>query len=62
MNTLKGAMRSKTVWFNLVMLVLLGSELVNSQYPLDPKVLALIAGFGNLALRFITTGSLADKN
>lgn len=61
MKTFLGALKSKTIWFNVIMLVIMGAGLIDSQFPLDPRILALILGFGNFGLRFITTGSLSDK-
>jgi len=61
MNTLKGALLSKTVWFNVIMLAIGVITILSKNHSIDPKILADITGIGNLILRLVTTGSLADK-
>ena len=62
----KGAMRSKTMWFSLA-LVILGALYDNFSYIqglLDPRlygVLLICIGLAVAVLRFVTTQSLDDK-
>lgn len=61
MKKLKGALKSKTVWFNVITGVL---ELVNVfAVPLgiQPGTLTMIAAVGNVFLRFVTSQSLDSK-
>ncbi len=46
---------SKTIWFNLITIALGILGAVNDVYPVDPKMLALVNGIGNVFLRFLTT-------
>lgn len=56
---IKGAFKSKTVWFNLITGAL---ELVNLAGGfLPPGVGLVISAIGNIALRFVTTEPLAAK-
>jgi hypothetical protein len=46
--------KSKTVWFNIVsLIVFIGGELSGTDV-LDPKILAIIMAFGNGVLRTMT--------
>ena len=63
---LKGALKSKTVWFNVLLAVLGGLELLGAHLTTlwGPQVAAAIMLTGavaNLALRAITTQSLQEK-
>jgi hypothetical protein len=63
---LKGALKSKTVWFNVLLAVLGGLELMGAHLTTlwGPQVAAAIMLTGavaNLALRAITTQSLQEK-
>jgi hypothetical protein len=63
---LKGALKSKTVWFNVLLAVLGGLELMGTHLTTlwGPQVAAAIMLTGavaNLALRAITTQSLQEK-
>lgn len=63
---LKGAIRSKTVWFNVALAMLGGLELIGSHLTVlfGTQVSAVILALGamaNLALRAITTQALAEK-
>lgn len=58
-DTLKGALRSRTVWFNVITG---GVEMANLLAPTLPAgTVAAVNVLGNIALRFITTQPLADK-
>ena len=63
---LKGALKSKTVWFNVLMAVLGGLELVGQHLTTlwGPQVAAAIMLSGamlNLVLRAVTVESLKEK-
>ena len=63
---LKGALKSKTVWFNVIMAVLGGLELVGAHLTtlFGTQVAAsilLVGGIANLALRAVTTQALSEK-
>lgn len=57
MNVIKNAIKSKTIWFNLIT----GIVSVAGVLPIDPAVSALIVAVGNVALRFVTSVPLEDK-
>lgn len=57
MEQLKSALKSKTIWFNLVT----GLISIAGVLPIDPATSALIVAVGNVALRFITTEPLSAK-
>ena len=60
MKTFWGVLKSKTVWFN----VLLYSVDVFGQFDFiknDPDFAVLVATLGNIALRFVTNKALRDK-
>jgi hypothetical protein len=62
----KGALKSKTVWFNVLLAVLGGLELMGAHLTTlwGPQVAAAIMLSGavaNLALRAVTTESLREK-
>lgn len=64
---LKGALKSKTVWFNVLLAVLGGLELMGAHLTtlFGAQVAAAIMLTGavaNLALRAITTQSLQEKS
>ncbi|MBM4225970.1 MAG: hypothetical protein FJ167_14625 [Gammaproteobacteria bacterium] len=64
---LKGALKSKTVWFNVLLAVLGGLELIGAHLTtlFGAQVAAAIMLTGavaNLALRAITTQSLQEKS
>ena len=63
---LKGALKSKTVWFNVLIAVLGGLELVGAHLTtlFGTQVAAMIllsGGLANLALRAVTTQALSEK-
>lgn len=63
---LKGAVKSKTVWFNVLIAVLGGLELLGAHLTalLGTQVAAAIlltGGIINLALRAVTTQALSEK-
>jgi hypothetical protein len=63
---MKGALKSKTVWFNVLLAVLGGLELMGAHLTTlwGPQVAAAImlsGAMANLALRAITTESLREK-
>jgi hypothetical protein len=61
LDTFLGALRSRTVWLNLVVL---GLDVVNLLMPTNlvpPGTLTTLAAVGNIALRVLTTESLRDK-
>lgn len=62
----KGALKSKTVWFNVLIAVLGGLELLGAHLTtlFGTQVAAtilLVGGLANLALRAITTKPLSEK-
>lgn len=63
-NSFFGALRSKTIWFNLITgtLAILATPEIVQVVPVEwlPKI-AIINAIGNLILRFLTNGSLAGK-
>lgn len=61
MDTLLGALRSKTVWFNVIgiLSVLFASEQI--QAIIAPEYLLIIQAGINIVLRRLTTQSLASK-
>lgn len=59
MNSIKGALKSKTVWFNLITGAL---EIANLFAPvLPPGSMTAINVVGNVLLRFVTTQPLSEK-
>ena len=63
---LKGALKSKTVWFNVLLAILGGLELMGAHLTTlwGPQVAAAImlsGAIANLVLRTITTQSLREK-
>jgi hypothetical protein len=67
MNTLAGALRSKTIWFNVALLALgladwiaSSAPLISSIAPNSGPVLSVIAVVGGI-LRMVTTQGLGDK-
>ena len=63
---LKGAMKSKMIWWNVLLAVLASLELVASHLTtlFGPQVAAsilLVGSLGNVALRAITTQALSEK-
>ena len=64
--TIRGAVRSKTIWLNVFLAVLSGLELMGSHITtiLGPKWgsgLVMVGALTNLALRAYTAQSLAEK-
>lgn len=66
LTTLKGALRSKTVWWNVALAVLASLEMFASHLtvlfgqPVASAVL-LLGALVNLVLRTVTTQALSDK-
>jgi len=63
---LKGALKSKTVWFNVLLAVLGGLELMGAHLTTlwgsqVAAAIMLTGAVANLALRAITTQSLQEK-
>jgi hypothetical protein len=63
---IKGALKSKTVWFNVLIallgsLELLGAHLTTLFGTQVAATILLIGGLANLALRAITTQPLSEK-
>jgi hypothetical protein len=59
MDKVRGALKSKTVWFNVITAVV---ETVNlSSGLMPPGVGVLISALGNIALRFLTDKPLEAK-
>lgn len=63
---LKGALKSKMIWWNVLLAVLASLELVASHLTtlFGPQVAAailLVGSMGNVALRAITTQALSEK-
>ena len=66
MSALKGAIRSRTVWFNVLLAILGGLELMGAHLTtlFGSQVAAAIMLSGamcNLALRAVTTQALSEK-
>lgn len=57
MDNIKNALKSKTIWFNLIT----GVVSVAGILPIDPAISALIVAVGNVALRFVTSVPLEAK-
>lgn len=65
-DTLRGAVRSKTIWINVGLAVLSGLELMGSHITalLGPKWaagLVMVGALTNIALRAYTVEALAEK-
>ena len=65
-DSLKGALRSKTIWWNVLLTVLGGLELLGAHLTtlFGTQVAAailLVGGMANLALRTVTTQPLSEK-
>lgn len=63
---IKGALKSKTIWWNVALALLGGLELIGSHLTtlFGAQVAAAVLAIGamtNIALRGITTQALADK-
>lgn len=52
---------SKVFWFNLITMGLEIFSLVTNTYTVDPKIVALVIGIGNIFLRTITSKPLSKK-
>ena len=66
LKTLQGALKSRTVWFNILLAVLSSLELLGAHLTtlFGSQVAAailLVGGMANLALRTVTTQPLAEK-
>jgi hypothetical protein len=55
MDNIKVWYGSKTLWFNVVTILLGVVQVVTDVYPIPTEYLALIMGTGNVLLRFITS-------
>ena len=65
-DSLKGALRSKTIWWNVLLAVLGGLDLLGAHLTtlFGTQVAAailLVGGMANLALRTVTTQPLSEK-
>lgn len=65
-DTVRGAVRSKTIWLNVALAVLSGLELMGAHISalLGPQwaaALVMVGALTNIALRAYTTQALADK-
>jgi len=49
---------SKTLWFNVITIALGSLEIITKTYPIDPGILAIIMGLGNVILRFISGNAI----
>jgi Zn-dependent protease len=63
---LKGALKSKTVWWNVLLAVLGGLELVGSHMTVlwgqeVAAAILMVGALANLVLRAITTQALSEK-
>ena len=63
---IKGALKSKTIWWNVALALLGGLELIGAHLTtlFGAQVAAAVLAIGamtNIALRVITTQALADK-
>jgi hypothetical protein len=63
---MKGALKSKTVWFNVLLAVLgslelMGAHLTTLWGPQVAAAIMLSGAMANLALRAVTTESLREK-
>lgn len=66
MDTLKGALKSKTVWWNVFMAFLASIELFASNLTIlfgqeVAAAILLVGAMVNIVLRTVTTQALADK-
>lgn len=50
--------QSKTLWFNVITLILLVIGEVYKTFPFDPKLYGIITGLGNIILRVFTNTGL----
>jgi len=55
----KSFLRSRTLWFNVVTILLGVVQVVSNVYYIPTDILALINGIGNVLLRFLTKEKLA---
>lgn len=62
MDTFLGALRSRTVWLNLVVIALDVVNLLTPTQLVPPGTLTTTAAALNIALRVLTVESLSDKN
>lgn len=53
--------KSKTIWFNVITMLLGCFQLVNQTFPIPAQYLAYINAGGNLILRFITDTKLTSN-
>ena len=58
---LKGAIKSKTFWFNVVTGVLFITDKMLGADMIPPEVASTISAVGNVILRFVTNKALKDK-
>lgn len=59
MDALKGSLKSKTIWFNVLTLMSAAGSLLTGV--VTPEVLTVIVTIGNIGLRFMTSDALSDK-
>lgn len=55
MNETKQWYLSKTLWFNVITILIGVLEVVSQTYPIPQNILALIVGIGNMLLRIFDT-------
>lgn len=53
---------SKTIWFNIITIVLGIIQVISNSYAIPSEILATINGVGNLILRVITSTSITNNN
>lgn len=59
--TLIGALKSKTVWFNVITGVLAVVDKLSGTDLVSAEILAIVVTVGNFALRFLTSKPLVEK-
>lgn len=61
MEFLSQQFKSKTIWLNVISMLMLLTEYLTNTYVLDPQVHILIVGILNLIARNITTEPIKSK-
>lgn len=55
------SIKSKTIWWNFLNLLLLSLEIIFKSYPIDPKLQLTIMSLVNLYLRYLTDKPVSAK-